>query len=657
MKLRAQFLITLLAVALIPMIAMGVVTIFLSTKVISDLSEREVSAAEQKIAQTLESQTSSVMQIAQVAALNPQLISDLKKNDRAGLSRLVDTLYADLKSQAITVAEVGDAGGIVQYRGHNPSQFGDNKSQNATIKAAIATGNAVGSYEAGSSGLALRGVAPIMDGTAVRGTITIGANTDDKFAQSLKEIVSGEITIYGPDRNVVVSTVDVASDEKLSDALIGDLYDGMRNYRTQGKIDGEVFDLIYLPITDFEKTKTLGVVRIAMSRELYVQAGSNMTKNILLLATLVILIGIFVSFRMANRVVRPVTRVMEGLQEAAQGRLRNMEQVRASGELLQLQQHYNTMVQNVRELLQTALNTASEVASLTNELNRGAQEASTTATTVAHSIEEVARGSEQQNDSLQRGNESLSVVLGTLQHIADNTQNLRDLAQEADQAAREGRHTMNRTRKEMNAIQHYVQRTSETLGRLGEQSQRIGHIVDVIGGIAGQTNLLALNAAIEASRAGEQGKGFAVVADEVRKLAEQSGEAAEEIALLIRSIREQMEETISGMQQGSLAVQAGSSAVAEAEVAFSEVGESLSSVADRVGEVYELTVQASGQSQGVEEEFHQIAAVSQQTAASSEEVMASIEEQAATMNSLADSMEQLRRLADELHQAVSRFQI
>ncbi|MGB8953821.1 MAG: methyl-accepting chemotaxis protein, partial [Tumebacillaceae bacterium] len=560
MKLRSQFLITLLAMALIPMIAMGVVLNYLTTKVIADVREQQVSAAEQKIEQTLELQTSSVMQIAQVAALNPQLISDLKGKNRAGYTRALDKLFADLKDQEITVVEVGDAGGVVQYRGHNPSKFGDDKSKNASIKAAIATAKVIGSYEAGESGLAIRGVAPIMDGTVVRGTITVGANTSDKFAQQLKGTVNGEVTIFGPDHNMAVSTVDVAGEEKLPDALAADLFDGKRPARTEGQLGGMQYDMIYVPIMDYDKTTTLGVVRIAISQELFLQAGSSMKKNLLLLVALVVLIGIVVSIRSANRVVRPVTRVMEGLEEAAQGRLRNVEPVRASGELLQLQQHYNTMAQNVRELLQTALNTASQVALLSNELNRGAQEASTAATTVARSIEEVARGSEQQNDSLQRGNDSLSVVLGTLQHIADNTHNLRDLAQEADQAAREGRHTMNRTRTEMNAIQHYVQRTSETLGRLGEQSQRIGNIVDVIGGIAGQTNLLALNAAIEASRAGEQGKGFAVVADEVRKLAEQSGGAAEEIALLIRNIREQMEETISGMRQGSAAVQTGSSA-------------------------------------------------------------------------------------------------
>lgn len=82
-----------------------------------------------------------------------------------------------------------------------------------------------------------------------------------------------------------------------------------------------------------------------------------------------------------------------------------------------------------------------------------------------------------------------------------------------------------------------IDRADRVATELGQMTQRIGSITDVIQGITSQINLLALNATIEAARAGEAGKGFAVVASEVKALAGATHRSATEINAVILDIQ------------------------------------------------------------------------------------------------------------------------
>jgi twitching motility protein PilJ len=116
-----------------------------------------------------------------------------------------------------------------------------------------------------------------------------------------------------------------------------------------------------------------------------------------------------------------------------------------------------------------------------------------------------------------------------------------------------------------------IQETSKRIKRLGESSQEIGDIVELIDDIAEQTNILALNAAIQAAMAGEAGRGFAVVADEVQRLAERSSSATKQIEALVKTIQTDTNEAVISMEQSTSGVVNGARLAEDAGAALDEI--------------------------------------------------------------------------------------
>lgn len=96
---------------------------------------------------------------------------------------------------------------------------------------------------------------------------------------------------------------------------------------------------------------------------------------------------------------------------------------------------------------------------------------------------------------------------------------------------------------------HQVSTAESSSKTLESVNHQIEDIIVLIRDIAGQINLLALNASIEASRAGEAGKGFSVVAHEVKILANQTSDAANQVAKQIKDVQSVSSSIIGNFEQ------------------------------------------------------------------------------------------------------------
>lgn len=315
----------------------------------------------------------------------------------------------------------------------------------------------------------------------------------------------------------------------------------------------------------------------------------------------------------------------------------------------------NKVTESMRMLIRQMEESAEQLSASSEELTASAQQSAQITTEVAAAITEVAEGSGRQVGAINDTSAVVEQMSAGIQQIAANTNNVAGTSDKTAVAAQEGNQAIETAVNQMITIEQTVSKSATVVEKLGERSKEIGQIVDTISGIAGQTNLLALNAAIEAARAGEQGKGFAVVAEEVRKLAEQSQEAAKQIAELIGEIQAETDKAVSAMQDGTKEVRMGSEVVNTAGKEFASIASLVKEVSKEVQDISAAIQQMSGGSQQIVDSVKFIDNISKNTAEHAQSVSAAAEEQSASMEQIAASSQSLAKMAETLQFAISRF--
>lgn len=375
------------------------------------------------------------------------------------------------------------------------------------------------------------------------------------------------------------------------------------------------------------------------------------------MVVIVAILVIFAAFAIARSLTRPIGRLVNFTQAVASGDLSQSLAIASQDEIGQLSKAFNTMTGQLKDLIKQITANADQLANSCEELTASAEQSSQAANQVAISITDVAKGAD---DQLTTVNDTANVVeqlSASTQQVAVNANEVTKQSVQAAEKAKAGDIAVIKAIEQMNSIEATVNTSAEVVAKLGERSKEIGQIVETISGIAGQTNLLALNAAIEAARAGEQGRGFAVVAEEVRKLAEQSEEAAKQIAELIREIQGETDKAVSAMNDGTREVKRGAEVVNAASQAFREIAAVITQVSTQIQESSVAIDQMASGSQQVVDSVNKIETISRATAGEAQTVSAATQEQSASMEEIAAASQGLAKLAQDLQTAVRKFQI
>jgi methyl-accepting chemotaxis protein len=196
-----------------------------------------------------------------------------------------------------------------------------------------------------------------------------------------------------------------------------------------------------------------------------------------------------------------------------------------------------------------------------------------------------ATGAREQATAMSEITTTIEELLITSRQIADGAQRVANIAAETATAAGSGDSTIEEGGASIAAIRRQVDLIVQHMLELGQRSQQIGGVVDLVSELAEQTNILAINATIEASGAGEWGRRFAVVADEIRKLADRTAGSAKEIRALIDDVRGAVNTTVMATETGAKAVDAGSRQFDAVTASFQQIADLVASTTESAREI------------------------------------------------------------------------
>jgi len=268
----------------------------------------------------------------------------------------------------------------------------------------------------------------------------------------------------------------------------------------------------------------------------------------------------------------------------------------------------------------------------------------TAATEQAQSVSgKLLDAAQKQSTEIQGAGQAVTQMAQSMIEVSKKAGDSSKVAESSLHAAQKGATAVQNAIRGMNDIRNQIQETSKRIKRLGESSQEIGEIVQLISDITEQTNVLALNAAIQAASAGEAGRGFTVVAEEVQRLAERSGEATKHISAIVKSIQRDTQDAVEAMERSTQNVVQGTKTADEADQALREIGAVSSQLAELIDSITQSTQQQAASATRVAANMKVILGITQLTTDGTKQT--------------ASSAARLTQLADGLKSSVAGFKL
>ena len=369
--------------------------------------------------------------------------------------------------------------------------------------------------------------------------------------------------------------------------------------------------------------KHWGGFRIGFSMEKTEKKIAELKSQIIVGMLVMLLVASITIYFVVRKSTQPLLRLTEVARRIADGNLDEEVPIESNDEIGKLAEAFNKMttviVKNLKIEIEKSDRLMASIKDAIVHLSSSANEM------MAISVQQ-SSGSAEQAAAVQEVTTTSEEIAITAKQITANAVSVEKMAESTSLSCEKGTGEVSNAINGMSVLRIQVQSIAESMLKLGDNSQKIGGIVEIIDEISDQTNLLALNAAIEAAGAGEAGKRFAIVAQEVRRLAERTVEATRQIKGLIEEIQKATNTTIMVTEDGTKAVDSASQLVDKVQLSFDSIIGLVEETARSAKEITLSTQQQTFACEQMVETMTEVRDVAQQVAGSAKETERAISE-------------------------------
>lgn len=276
---------------------------------------------------------------------------------------------------------------------------------------------------------------------------------------------------------------------------------------------------------------------------------------------------------------------------------------------------------------------------------------------ILHSINYISKGTEKQNNMVEK----------TVKSIEELAKGISEIEKETKETEAVTKSISSSINNSISNLENILNNLVDFLGRIEKMDKKvidfstsahsISEAIELITEIANQTKMLALNATIEAVRAGEHGKGFAVVAEEIKNLSERANVSAKKVGLIAESIISESNTLVSEIKGDTEKIEDLSKNLKNLLNITGEINSYLNKINSAITSIREQTSHQNQNSIEIVHSVEEISVVSHNNYETSEKLKSSVQSQSDNIEEITNLSAGLKEISEELADKIKNYRI